>query len=246
MRKCAPAPRPLSLSSLPRFPGTPSIETCSGPCTASPPSPCTATSPRPSASRCVRGGRGSRREQATRPRRPPHTFRPPPGGRSPGTAPVRPRPRRGPREGAMGRAPRSWQKALPPNSWRNPVVQTGPDRQTAGLMALSQATSHPGACLGGVSGAPATPPEPRNKGQRGGAGERPSSLKLVGPPCVGPAGAQGHLTYSREQRASRWGPGRCRVGCGKVCEPASLGGRSLALRSQINCRIKHSRHRGRG
>ena len=102
----------------------------------------------------------------------------------------------------MGCAPRSWQKALPPNSWRNPVVQTGQtDRRPAagrliGLMALSQATSHPGACLGGVSGAPATPPEPRNKGQGGGAGEKPNSLKLVGPPCVGPAGVQGHLTYS--------------------------------------------------
>uniref|UniRef100_A0A667I418 Dopamine beta-hydroxylase n=1 Tax=Lynx canadensis TaxID=61383 RepID=A0A667I418_LYNCA len=45
---CPPASVP---EHLPRFPGTPSIETCSGPCTASPPSPCTATSPRPSASR---------------------------------------------------------------------------------------------------------------------------------------------------------------------------------------------------
>ena len=52
-RKSAPAPRRLSLSSLPPCPGTPSTARCSRPCTASHPSPCTATGPRPSASRCA-------------------------------------------------------------------------------------------------------------------------------------------------------------------------------------------------
>lgn len=169
VRRCAPAPRLRSRSSLPPSPGTPSAARCSGPCTASPPSPCTATSPRACASRCAHPARAGPPGLALGPRSPRASH-----SRScrclPLCAHVSPRPLKTPVWG--DRTPLQGAGKEPSKPLEK---EEGPDRQTASPRREDPAeggtdSTHVGrglptpghhhimTNLGGVSRAPATSP----------------------------------------------------------------------------------------